>query len=170
MMVAPESMINGRPKVIRLSKSAFRKQRFGSRGVFSAGLGPGASWLARFRSRWLPNINKNVLLPALISLRIVGLRIIDSNDHVILSACSTLWAVVSVAFQTVNVCMTIMGVVSNNFHGYLLDQVPTFRFLSASFADAANVRAERVGHLPLQSSKMHREQRSSHPPWWQKRW
>ncbi|XP_050045387.1 uncharacterized protein [Dermacentor andersoni] len=126
-LVAPESMLNGRPKIIRLSKSAFRKHRFGGRDAAAAfaaaSTGHGLPWLARFRNRWLPNINKNVLLPALISLRSVGLRIIDSNDHVILSTCSTVWAIVSVAFQSVNVCMTIMGVVSNNFHGYLLDQV-----------------------------------------------
>ncbi|KAH8039175.1 hypothetical protein HPB51_005351 [Rhipicephalus microplus] len=134
-LVAPDSNLNGRPKVIRLSKSAFRKHRFGGRdAAFTAAtVGPGlSSWLARFRSRWLPNINKNVLLPVLISLRSVGLRIIDSNDHVVLSACSTLWAIISVAFQSINVCMTVMGVVSNNFHGYLLDQVSFSRILSIS--------------------------------------
>ncbi|KAG0416737.1 hypothetical protein HPB47_006183 [Ixodes persulcatus] len=117
-MVAP--VYRRKTNFLRVTKSAFREPH-PSNGDSKGTLG--APPRTKIHNLWLSSINRNVLLPALVSLRGVGVRILDNNDGWLLAACSTLWALISVGFQSVNICTTIMGVVSNNFHGYLLDQV-----------------------------------------------
>lgn len=117
-VIVPESMYHRKTTILRVSKSAFENSRPGNK--FPSKKTPSRP---NFRSLCLPNMNKNVLLPALVSLRGVGVRILDNNDNLLIAICSTLWAVISISFQSINVCMTVMGIVSNNFHGYLLDQV-----------------------------------------------
>ncbi|EEC17218.1 invertebrate gustatory receptor, putative [Ixodes scapularis] len=115
-----EPVYRRKTNFLRVTKSAFREPH-PSNGDSKGTLGVPPR--TKIHNLWLSSINRNVLLPALVSLRGVGVRILDNNDGWLLAACSTLWALISVGFQSVNICTTIMGVVSNNFHGYLLDQV-----------------------------------------------